>query len=158
MAVDTSGRGSYGGRLMTRALDSLKGLFYKARPLGAVVLALTAAVAAAETVSGAQLPDGSQRVGENRYRAPGDFEKTLEFYKSVYPASAYPRRAIVNQPGVKAVHISNPSGKNFEGLNIYQSNEEVRLYIVPLQAAPQSRPAVKKVCRDSAAAMRVSKL
>lgn len=129
---------------MTRALDSLKDLAYKARPLGAVVVALGWMVAAAETVSGAQLPDGSQRVGENRYRAPGDFDKTLEFYKVVYPANAYPRRAIVNQPGVKAIHISNPSGKNFEGLNIYQSNDEVRLYVVPLQALPGGPRPVKK--------------
>jgi hypothetical protein len=101
-------------------------------------------VASAEVVSGAQLPDGSQKVGENRYRAPGDFEKTLDYYKSVYPASAFPRRAIVNQPGVKAIHIVNPSGKNFEGVNIYQANDEVRIYVVPLQAAPvQSKPARK---------------
>ena len=111
---------------MIRALDSRKAFSYKARPLGAVVVALWAAVAAAEAVSGAQLPDGSQKVGENRYRAPGDFEKTLEYYKVVYPVGSYPRRSIVNQPGVKAVHISNPSGKNFEGLNIYEANDEVR--------------------------------
>jgi hypothetical protein len=122
---------------MTRALDSLKGLFYKPRPLGAaVVAALWMSAAAAEVVSGAQIPDGSQKVGENRYRAPGDFEKTLEYYKAVYPASAFPRRSIVNQPGVKAIHIANPSGKNFEGVNIYEANDEVRIYVVPLQALP----------------------
>jgi hypothetical protein len=129
---------------MTRALDSLKGLFYKPRPLGAVVVALWVSVASAEVVSGAQLPDGSQKVGENRYRAPGDFEKTLEYYKSVYPTSAFPRRSIVNQPGVKALHIINPSGKNFEGLNIYESNDEVRIYVVPLQAVPAPTKPAKK--------------
>ncbi|WP_043428967.1 hypothetical protein [Cystobacter fuscus] len=129
---------------MTRVLDSRKGLFYKARPLGAVVVALWAAVAVAEVVSGAQLPDGAQKVGENRYRAPGDYEKTLEYYKIVYPVSSYPRRAIVNQPGVKAVHITNPSGKNFEGLNIYEANDEVRVYVVPLKSAPASSKPVKK--------------
>ena len=129
---------------MTRVLDSLKGLFYKARPLGAVVVALWAAGSVAEVVSGAQIPDGAQKVGENRYRAPGNFEKTLEYYKVVYPVSAYPRRSIVNQPGVKALHITNPSGKNFEGLNIYEVNDEVRLYVVPLQTAPASSKPVKK--------------
>jgi hypothetical protein len=142
--VDTSRPGAYCSGPMTRVLDSRKGLFYKARPLGAVVLALWTVVAAAETVSGAQLPDGSQKVGENRYRAPGNFDKTLEYYKTVYPASAYPRRAIVNQPGVKAVHISNPSGKNFEGLNIYETNDEVRLYVVPLKSTPGASKPVKK--------------
>jgi hypothetical protein len=129
---------------MTQALDSLVAVFYKARPLGAAVAALWMSVAAAAVVNGAQLPDGSQKVGENRYRAPGDFEKTLEYYKSVYPASVFPRRAIVNQPGVKAIHIVNPSGKNFEGLNIYQANDEVRIYVVPLQSVPAPARPTKK--------------
>ncbi|WNG38552.1 hypothetical protein F0U60_36595 [Archangium minus] len=129
---------------MTRALDSLKGLSYKARPFGAAVAALWMSVAAAEVVSGAQIPDGAQKVGENRYRAPGDFEKTLEYYKAVYPSGTFTRRSVVNQPGVKAVHIVNPSGKNFEGLNIYEANDEVRIYVVPLQSVPapaKSTPA-----------------
>ena len=136
---------------MTRALDSLKGLFYKPRPLGAAVVALWMSVASAEVVSGAQLPDGSQKVGENRYRAPRDFEATLEYYRAVYSTSNYPRRQIVNQPGVKAVHITNPSGKNFAGLNIYEANDEVRIYIVPTQQAAKTvkkpenpKPAKKK--------------
>jgi uncharacterized protein (DUF1684 family) len=71
----------------------------------------------------------------------------MEYYKIVYPANAYPRRSVVNQPGVKAVHITNPSGKNFEGLNIYEANDEVRIYVVTQQAAPAkstpARPAKK---------------
>jgi hypothetical protein len=136
--------------MMTRSLDSLNRHFYKARPLGAVLVALWVSVAGAEVVSGAQLPDGSQKVGENRYRAPRDFEGTLDYYKSVYSTSNYPRRQIVNQPGVKAVHIVNPSGKNFAGLNIYEANDEVRIYIVPTQQAarpakkPETKPAKKK--------------
>lgn len=126
---------------MIRALDSLMAGFYKARPLGAVLLALWAVGAKAESTSGAQLPDGAQKVGENRYRAPQDFEGTMKYYRTVYPVNAYPRRSIVNQPGVKAVHIVNPSGKNFEGLNIYEANDEVRIYIVPAQSAV--KPAAK---------------
>ncbi len=131
---------------MIRALDSLKAGFYKARPLGAAVVALWVAAAGAETVSGAQLPDGAQKVGENRYRAPRDFEGTMTYYKSVYPVGTFPRKSVVNQPGVKAVHIVNPSGKNFEGLNIYEANDEVRIYIVPVQSAakPPAKPEPKK--------------
>jgi hypothetical protein len=134
---------------MMRALDSLQGLFYNARPLGAVVAALWMSGAAADVVNGAQLPVGVQKVGENRYRAPGDFDRTMDYYKSVYPASAYPRRMVVNQPGVKAVHIVNPSGKKFEGLNIYEANDEVRIYIVPLEAEP-ARPAKKAADKKKA--------
>ena len=82
------------------------------------------------------MPDGAQKVGENRYRAPHDFEETLKYYRTVYPVQAYPRKSIVNQPGVKAVHIVNPSGKNFEGLNIYEANDEVRIYVVPVPPPP----------------------
>jgi hypothetical protein len=133
-----------------RLLDSLQALFYKARPFGAVVVTLWLTAAGAEVVSGAQIPDGSQKVGENRYRAKEDFEETLKYYRTVYPPSAYPRRSIVNQPGVKAIHIVNPSGKNFEGLNIYEANDEVRIYVVPLQTAtapkktPEQKPGKKK--------------
>ena len=138
-------------------LDRQRRAFYTARPLrlwGAVLVGLWTAAAGAEVVGGAQIPDGAQKVGENRYRAPDTFDKTLEYYRAVYGVSDYPRRQIVNQPGVKAVHISNPSGKNFEGLNIYEANEEVRIYIVPLTAsakvkkpapkAPGKKPAKKR--------------
>ena len=112
--------------------------------------ALWVTAAGAETVSGAQLPDGAQKVGENRYRAPQDYEETLKYYRTVYPAAAYPRRPIVNQPGVKAVHIVNPSGKNFEGLNIYEANDEVRIYVVPVQStAKAAKPEPKKPGRKT---------
>lgn len=136
---------------MTRALDRLTRCFYKARPLWVAAVALSVTVAEAEVVNGAQLPDGARKVGENRYRAPGDYEETLKYYRTVYPAGTFSRKSIVNQPGVKAVHIVNPSGKNFEGLNIYEANEEVRIYIVPAQPsakqpakkAPETKPGKK---------------
>ena len=145
LGVDSPSHGPYLPQPMIRALDSLKAGFYKARPLGAAVVALWVAVAGAETVNGAQLPDGAQKVGENRYRAPRDFEGTITYYKSVYPVGTFPRKSVVNQPGVKAVHIVNPSGKNFEGLNIYEANDEVRIYVVPVQStAKPAKPEPKK--------------
>jgi hypothetical protein len=120
---------------MKRHLDTLRRGSYKPAAFGAA-LWLWAGTAVAEVVSGAQLPDGAQKVGELRYRSPHDMEETLKYYRGVYPPGSYPRRTIVNQPGVKAVHISNPSGKNFEGLNIYEAKDEVRIYIVPPEGAP----------------------
>ena len=112
-------------------LDTLRRRLYKARALAvAAVVGLAPVVAVAEVVGGVQLPDGVQKVGENRYRAREDFERLMKYYRSVYPPDRYPRKSIVNQPGIKAVHIANPSGKNFEGLNIYEANDEVRIYIV----------------------------
>lgn len=105
-----------------------------------------AGVARAEkdSATGAQLPDGAEKVGENRYRVREDFEGTLKYYRSVYPVGTHPRRMIVNQPGIKAVHIENPSGRNFAGLNVYQTNDEVRIYIVPLEKVAKKRPEKKK--------------
>ena len=85
---------------MTQRLDRLRRAFYKARPFAVAVACFLAPVARADVVNGAQIPDGAQRVGENRYRAPGDFEDTLKYYRAVYSAGSYPRKSIANQPGV----------------------------------------------------------
>jgi len=98
----------------------------------AVVALLASGVAAAESELGAQLPDNVRKVAEHRYRSPNDYDGTLKYYKTVYPSAQYPRKAVVNQPGVKAIHIANPSGRGaWEGLNIYEANDEVRIYVVP---------------------------
>jgi hypothetical protein len=110
----------------------------------ALVATVTAGPASAETlvVLGATMPDGAQKVGENRVRAREDWETTLnKFFRYAYPVATYPRKNIVNQPGVKAVHIANPTRKGWEGMNIYLSNEEVRIYVIP---APDSLKAAKK--------------
>lgn len=109
-------------------------------------------VARAEVVGGVQLPDGASKVAENRYKVSKDFEDTLKYYKTAYPKENYPRKAIINQPGVKAVHIVNPSGRNnFEGLNIYEANDEVRIYIVPTaESAKPKKPKKKKPATTAA--------
>lgn len=90
---------------------------------------------------GAPLPDNARQVAEYRYRSPTDFEGTMKFYKSALPASQYPRKHIINQPGVKALHIANTSGKGqWEGLNIYEANLEVRIYVVPAGQNGKRRP------------------
>ncbi len=129
-------------------LDSLGGHLYKAPPRrwwgAAWALALLVAVTArADVVGGVQLPEGAEKVGENRYRVPGDFEAAQKYFKSVYPPGQFPRKSIVNQPGVKAVHISNPSGKKWEGINIYQANDEVRIFVI-VAPEPKAVPVQKK--------------
>ena len=89
-----------------------------------------------ETELGAVVPDGARKVAEHRYKSSTDFEGTMKFYKNVYPASTNPRKSIVNQPGVKALHIPNTSGRgSWEGLNIYEANDEVRIYVVPAKGS-----------------------
>ncbi len=136
---------------MSRRLDTLGAPLYKTRPFWlAGLLLLAPAAARSELVHGAQIPDGAQKVGENRYRPKEDWEALIKYYKSVYPTSTHPRKQIANQPGIKAIHIANPSGKNFEGLNLYATNDDVRIYIVPVgdttkpkKKASEARPAKK---------------
>lgn len=131
---------------MTLGLDALRSSTSSmARPLArllAVGVWAWAAAAGAEQVDGVQLPDGAARVGERRYRSPKDFEDTLTYFRTVYPAATYPRRTVINQAGVKAVHISFPPGKSVEGINVYEDREtlrEVRIYLVPTTTkAPQN--------------------
>jgi hypothetical protein len=110
------------------------------------MLGLTLAVQAGASDSdlGAALPDGARKVAEHRYRAQGGMEATLKFYKARYSPASYPRKTIANQPGVKAVHIANPSGTGaWEGLNIYEANDEVRIYVVPADGSGKKTPKKK---------------
>lgn len=111
----------------------------------ALPLALLTSLAAqaAETELGAALPEGSRKVAEHRFRSSRDWTGTWRFYNETYPAKEFPRKAIVNQPGVKAVHLANPSGKaKWEGLNIYESNDEVRIYVVPADGTGNKKKVV----------------
>ena len=112
---------------------------YKAA-LAAVCLTAPAAVRA-ERVAGAALPDEAKPVEANRYRVDKSYEETLKYYKAVYPPGRYPRKPIVNQPGVKAVHIMNPESKpgGWEGLNVYELNGETRVFVLVSPKEKKSR-------------------
>ena len=105
---------------------------------------LAPGMARAEVFDGVQFPDRTTKVGERRYRVPQDWEATLKYFKTAYPSAQYPRRMIVNQPGVKAVHLANPDGRGgWAGLNIYEANDEIRVYVVPADSSgkPAKKPA-----------------
>lgn len=106
-----------------------------------VTLGLTAQ---AETELGAILPENARKVAEHRFKSPNDFDGTIKFYKTKYPDATNNRTKIVNQPGVHAVHIANTSGKGgWEGLNIYEANDEVRIYVVPASGSGGSKKSKK---------------
>jgi len=94
---------------------------------------LSASVAfASDTDLGAPIPDNARKVAELRYRSPSNWEYTLKWYSRNLPTTSFPRKGIINQPGIKAIHIADPSGKRrWSGLNIYEANGEVRISIVP---------------------------
>jgi len=87
---------------------------------------------ASEADLGAPVPDGSRKVAELRYRSSTDWDNTLKWYQRHTNLSR--PKMIINQPGIKAVHLFNPSGKKrWEGLNVYEANGEVRISIVPVE-------------------------
>ncbi len=109
---------------------------YKAALVAFLVAA--PALGRAERVAGALLPDGSTPVEANRYRVEKGYDETLKFFRTVYPPGKYPRRQVVNQPGIKAVHIENPEVKpgGWEGLNVYELRGETRVFVL---VAPADR-------------------
>jgi hypothetical protein len=82
-------------------------------------------------VAGAVMPDGAEKVAENRYRVPKSWDETIRFYRQTYPPR-YTRRPVADQPGLKAVHIDNPDARagSWEGLNIYEAKGEVRIFVL----------------------------
>ncbi|MBS2031192.1 MAG: hypothetical protein JST54_25055 [Deltaproteobacteria bacterium] len=115
---------------------------YKSRPfalaVACLVLAPAVAQAAATRAHGLILPSGVQEVGENRYRASDSYEDTLKFFDKTY--KGIPRKAIVNQPGIRAMHFEAVDPKSgYEGFNVYEKDKEVRIFIIAKeeQAAPK---------------------
>ncbi|HET8539451.1 MAG TPA: hypothetical protein VFL83_06230 [Anaeromyxobacter sp.] len=97
----------------------------------AVLFLAVPALAGAEKVAGAVLPDEAVKIGENRYRIPRSYEETLKFFKTVY-GPRYTRKPIADTPTVKAEHIENPDAKpgQWEGLNVYELKNETRVFVL----------------------------
>ena len=84
------------------------------------------------------LPDGAVKIDDDRYRLPTTWDETLKFYRRAYPAGRYPRKALHSQTAVRAIHIDNPSGVEWQGVNLYEAGRgEVRLYILPGKEPPE---------------------
>ncbi len=115
------------------ALTPARALLYKL-PLSfglALGLLLARPAAAEKTDHGAILPAGAREVGQDRFRSPEDYEATLKFYGKTYSQDRFPRRRIADLPGVRAVHIANPSRRDgWEGLNVYELNGETRIFVL----------------------------
>lgn len=88
---------------------------------------------------GVTLPAHSEPVGENRFRVPLTWAETRKHFAYTYKGA--PQKAIVNQPGIRAVHVVNNGPGEWEGLNIYERDNEVRVYIL-------FRTAVAKPVKD----------
>jgi hypothetical protein len=89
-----------------------------------------AAARASDTAHGALLPSGAREVGPDRYQTSAPFAETMKFYQKTYSAERYPRKSIADIPGVRAVHLTNPSHVGWDGLNIYELNGVTRIYVL----------------------------
>jgi hypothetical protein len=127
-----SGRYQNPVRSTGKPLDTQKSHGYKVRHFLTAAVLLTAFSAGAQAgmvVRGAVLPAGSVQIAEDRYKSPRNYVDTLSFYSKVYRDK--PRKTIVNQPGIRAVHIVNDGSGDWEGLNVYELDGETRIFIVP---------------------------
>jgi hypothetical protein len=103
-------------------------------------LLLVAALLAAEgfRARGFVLPDGAVKIDDDRYRFAEQWDEVIKFYRRAYPGGKYPRRTLHSQTPIRAIHIANPSGIDWEGANIYEAGRgEVRVYILPGKEAPE---------------------
>lgn len=123
--------------LAERAYGAVRMRNWLATTVGLSLAFASAAQAEPISVHGALIPSEAVKVGENRYRVPGDWEAVTKSFRKIYPEPQFRWRSIVNQPGVKAVHIPVPGAKSFEGINIYQANDEIRLFVVPWETKPK---------------------
>ncbi len=125
----------------SKMIDRTERRLYKPAPflmmLAAVMLSGTAAMAQAVDTghAGVVLPNWSRKIGPNRYRAPGQYADTLKFFDKQYASN--PRKPIVNQPGLRGVHIVNRGPGSWAGLNVYEVGQETRIYIVPRSSERQ---------------------
>jgi hypothetical protein len=80
---------------------------------------------------GFSLPDGAVKVDDDRYRLSQTWEEALKWYRGVYPPARYPRNTLHSQTTVRAIHIANPAGGEWDGANIYEAGRgEVRVYVL----------------------------
>jgi len=77
---------------------------------------------------------GAQQLSEpGRYESPKTWEDTLTYYKWHFKSRGGVRtRNIVNLPHIRAKYIqSTRKSTKWQGLNIYEKNGHVRIFVVP---------------------------
>lgn len=106
-----------------------------------MALFLFAASAGAETLHGALLAEGASKVGENRYVAQKDWDKTVGFYRRLYaPGTGYVWRSLPSTPQVKAVNIENlKPDRKWDGINVYETRGKVYIYVIPAAGADSKK-------------------
>ena len=77
------------------------------------------------------------KIDEDRYRLPSTWDETVKFYRRAYPPNKFPRRTLHSQTAIRAMHMENPAGGEWDGVNLYEAGRgEVRVFILPSAAPP----------------------
>jgi hypothetical protein len=99
---------------------------------------LGAAAAANDVPVDAPLPGAAVALEEKgRYKITRSYEETLDFYRRLFNQTGGVRwRNVVTLPSIKAKHIECLRKKTrWEGINIYEKQGEVRVFVIPREAA-----------------------
>jgi len=96
---------------------------------------------------GAKLPEHALQVAKHRFRVNTPMEAVLKFYATTYPPSSYARVPLINQPHVRAFHIKNPKKGPWAGINLYETQGEVRIFVVPADPSPPVASAQKNAAK-----------
>jgi hypothetical protein len=106
-----------------------------------LLLALLVAAPPAFKGKGFALPDGAVKVDDDRYRLSQTWDEATKWYRGVYPPAKFPRRTLHSQTTVRAMHISNPAGGEWDGANLYEAGRgEVRVFVLTSNKEPAEKP------------------
>ena len=81
------------------------------------------------------IPNATKLEEIGRYESPRNFAETVKYYERALKrqggARWYP---IINSPKVKAKHAASRSSKTaWQGINIYELDGHVRIFVIPRQ-------------------------
>jgi hypothetical protein len=111
----------------------------EAAVLAFVLTTLLGAAAPANDVPvDAPLPGAAVPLEEKgRYKITRSYEETLDFYRRLFNQTGGVRwRNVVTLPSIKAKHIESLRKKTrWEGINIYEKQGEVRVFVIPREAS-----------------------
>ena len=114
-----------------------------------IILALSAFGTSSAEATGAHgvvVPNGSKPVGKSRFRSSKDWDRTLRFFRSVFRREkGVVFQTLKSPPAIKAVYIENTNPKkNWEGINVYQTKNQVFIYVIANRDAKKSRSKSSK--------------
>ena len=99
---------------------------------------MTLSPAAAEPPVEAPIMPGAIELDDlGRYKTLRTYDETLDFYRRIFNQTSGVRwRNVVSLPSIKAKNVESLRKKtHWEGINIYEKQGQVRIYVIPRSAA-----------------------